>query len=75
VAITETITRDCDAPPPDVPPGPEVLGVTQAQPPAAVVTPAGALPYTGGEVMRTVLLGLGLALAGIGLVAFARRRA
>ena len=71
VAITETITRDCENPPPPTTPEPEVLGVVQTP---TVVTPAGALPYTGGEVLRTVLLGLGLGVAGFALVVAARRR-
>ena len=72
VAITETITRDCEDPTTTTTtPEPEVLGVVQTP---TAVTPAGALPYTGGEVLRTVLLGLGLGLAGFGLVVMARRR-
>ncbi len=71
VAITDTITRDCENPPPPTPSEPEVLGVVQTP---TAVTPAGALPYTGGEVLRTVLLGLGLGLAGFALVVAARRR-
>jgi hypothetical protein len=71
-AFTQTTTRDCEPPPPPPPTQPEVLGAIQT--PASPVTTTAALPYTGGEVLRTLLLGLGLGLVGFALVGVARRR-
>jgi len=74
VASSQTTTQDCLPPPPTPTTAPpEVLGVTQT-PAAVVVTPGGALPYTGLEVARTVLVALGLLLAGTWLAVAAKRR-
>jgi LPXTG-motif cell wall-anchored protein len=72
VLTEQTVTMDCiDPTTTTTTPSAEVRGSVQTAPP---VTPAGALPYTGGDVLRLVALGLGLALAGAGLVVAVRRR-
>ncbi|MCD9624550.1 Cys-Gln thioester bond-forming surface protein [Rhabdothermincola salaria] len=72
VLSSQTITLDCEDPaPPTTPSTAQVAGVTQTP---TAVSPTGALPYTGGDVVRTLGLGLLLAAAGFGLVLATRRR-
>jgi LPXTG-motif cell wall-anchored protein len=75
VLTVQTVTYDCTEPTTTTtttaPPEAEVRGTVQT---AQAVTTKGSLPYTGGEVLRMVVVGLGLALAGFGLVLAVRRR-